>query len=68
MMAHPLTITGGWHSKLEKQALKSRSQNAPSRLIFFLAKGIDEFTLPQHFDSDFHGVTMLSEKNIEVLL
>lgn len=46
LMTRPLTLAGGWHSTLEKIALKSRTPEAPSNIIFFLAKGVNDFKIP----------------------
>lgn len=52
MMSQPITLAGGWQSTLEKEALKLRKQGAPSNIIYFLAKGIQSFKVPQSLRSD----------------
>lgn len=51
-MAQPLTLAGGWHSKIEREALNLRRTGAPSSLIYFLAKGIQTFKLPKRLRGD----------------
>jgi len=52
LMAQQITLAGGWQSTLEKEALKLRKQGAPSNIIYFLAKGIQSFKVPQSLRSD----------------
>jgi predicted Rossmann fold nucleotide-binding protein DprA/Smf involved in DNA uptake len=42
-----VVLAGGWHSRMEKRLLKAAAQVAQSRLIYFLAKGIERFRLLQ---------------------
>ena len=53
VMNLPVTLAGGWHSPLEKKALKSRKLNSQSNIIFYLAKGIDNFAVPKELLIDF---------------
>jgi len=52
LMSMPLTLAGGWLSTLERTALKSRTPSAPSNIIFFLAKGINDYKIPADLRSD----------------
>lgn len=52
LLARPVTLAGGWLSALEKAALKSRTHEAPSNIIFFLAKGINDFMIPADLRGD----------------
>ncbi|HDT12293.1 MAG TPA: hypothetical protein ENO01_01405 [Candidatus Marinimicrobia bacterium] len=47
LMNQTVTIGSGWHSPLEKKALKSRDAEAKSSLIFFLAKGINHYKVDE---------------------
>ena len=47
LMNQSVTIGSGWHSPLEKKALKSRGVEAKSSIIFFLAKGINNFNVDE---------------------
>ncbi len=48
-----IVLAGGWQSAMEKQILKKRLPGDDSKVIFFLAKGIDHFKLPQELEKDF---------------
>ena len=52
LMTRPLTLAGGWHSTLEKTALKARTPGTPSNIIFFLAKGVQDFKIPLYLRED----------------
>lgn len=52
LVTEPLTLAGGWHSRLEKEALKLREPGSASNIIYFLAKGIQNFKLPHFLRSD----------------
>jgi predicted Rossmann fold nucleotide-binding protein DprA/Smf involved in DNA uptake len=52
LMNQAVTIGSGWHSPLEKKALKSRDAEAKSTLIFFLAKGIHHFQVDKNNKDD----------------
>jgi hypothetical protein len=45
-MAGEVVLAGGWHSRMEKRLLKTAVHSPGSRIIYFLAKGIDCFRLP----------------------
>lgn len=53
LLNQSVTIAGGWHSPLEKKALKSRESISQSNIIYYLAKGIDHFTVPVKLSIDF---------------
>jgi hypothetical protein len=42
-----VVLAGGWHSRMEKRLLKAAIQLPESRIIYFLAKGIEHFRLPK---------------------
>lgn len=52
LMSQPVTLAGGWQSPLEKEALALRKAGSDSNLIYFLAKGIQNFKLPPFLRSD----------------
>lgn len=52
LLNRPMTLAGGWQSKMEKEALQLRPAGAPSNLIYFLAKGIQSFKLPKALRQD----------------
>lgn len=52
-MNEKVTLAGGWHSPLEKKAIQERVPKAKSHIIFYLAKGINNFTLPSTLREDF---------------
>ena len=45
-----LTLAGGWQSPLEKNALKYWKPDSDSNIIYFLAKGINSFPIPQYLN------------------
>lgn len=45
-IADECVLAGGWHSRLEKRLLRTAVQSPTSRIVYFLAKGIDRFRLP----------------------
>jgi len=45
-----LTIAGEWQSPLEKNALKYRKPESDSNIEYFLAKGINSFTIPKYLN------------------
>lgn len=53
LLNQSVTIAGGWHSPLEKKALKSRESTSQSNIIYYLAKGINHFTVPVKLSIDF---------------
>ena len=55
LISQPVTVAGGWQSALEKEALKWRKPGSPSNIIYFLAKGIQDFKLPKSLRSDMDG-------------
>ncbi len=59
LMNQPVTIGSGWHSPLEKRALKSRDAEAKSSLIFFLAKGINHFKVDETIKDDIENGKIL---------
>lgn len=42
----PITVAGGWQSAMEKRVLKNYGKESQADIIYFLAKGINRFTLP----------------------
>ena len=42
-----LTIAGEWQSPIEKKAFKYRKPESDFSIIYFLAKGINSFTIPK---------------------
>ena len=59
LMNQPMTVASGWQSPLEKKTLKSRGPNSQSNIIYYLAKGIDQFTLPRGLLGDFKSGKVL---------
>ena len=59
IMSQPITIASGWHSPLEKKALKSRESNSQSNIIFYIAKGIDHFKIDNKLSSDYEAGKIL---------
>jgi len=62
LMSLPLTLAGGWQSTVEKDALKVRGSGSHSNIIYFLAKGIQNFKLPKslRIDLDMGKVLIVS--------
>ena len=52
LMTRPLTLAGGWQSTIEKQALRAREPGRSSNIIYFLAKGTQNFKLPAQLRAD----------------
>lgn len=50
MIEQPITIAGGWQSVMEKRVLKNYHKGCQANLIYFLAKGINNFRIPKHLD------------------
>ncbi len=63
IMGLPIAVAGGWQSTLEKQALKSRTTKMPSGIVYFLAKGINCFTVPKYLKYDFDKNNLLVLSN-----
>lgn len=67
----PVTVAGGWQSALEKRVLKNYGSESKADIIYFLAKGINKFSVPKYLsplmDSDRLLVVspFLDEKRIE---
>lgn len=51
MIKLPITIAGGWQSAMEKRVLKNFDGEGQANIIYFLAKGINRFSLPVHLTS-----------------
>lgn len=49
----PVTVASGWHSTIEKKALELRKPLSASNVIYYLAKGIDQFEIPEKLQADF---------------
>ncbi|MEE9167717.1 MAG: hypothetical protein V3U24_09715 [Candidatus Neomarinimicrobiota bacterium] len=52
LMESPVTLAGGWQSKLEKALLKARRPGSPSNIIYVLAKGIHSFRVSKSLRGD----------------
>ncbi|MCH8010361.1 MAG: hypothetical protein IIA61_00170 [Candidatus Marinimicrobia bacterium] len=52
LMAQQITLAGGWQSSLEKEALNLRKPGSSSNIIYFLAKGIQNFKLSKSMRVD----------------
>lgn len=72
-----ITLISGWHSNVEKRLLESRSPNSLSNIIIFLAKGIENYKLPNYLIKDFknnrilitsfwENVKRISKRNSEI--
>ena len=59
LMKKPITLAGGWHSPLEKNAIQKRTPKSISNIIFYLAKGMQNFTLPDTLQGDFRSGKVL---------
>jgi predicted Rossmann fold nucleotide-binding protein DprA/Smf involved in DNA uptake len=44
----PVTVAGGWQSAMEKRVLKNYGSGSQAGIIYFLAKGINKFHIPEH--------------------
>lgn len=44
----PVTVAGGWQSAMEKRVLKNYGSDSQAGIIYFLAKGINKFHIPEH--------------------
>jgi hypothetical protein len=53
LMNETVTLAGGWHSPLEKRALEAREPASDSNIVFCLAKGMENFSLPETLQNDF---------------
>lgn len=47
----PIVVGGGWQSTMEKRALKNFSKESRAKIIYFLAKGIENFKIPLYLSS-----------------
>jgi predicted Rossmann fold nucleotide-binding protein DprA/Smf involved in DNA uptake len=54
-----ITITGSWHSNVEQRLLKNRKTKSQSKLIMFLAKGIEHYELPEILKDDYDNNKIL---------
>ena len=52
LMSQPLTLAGGWQSSVEKEALRTREPASESNIIYFLAKGIQNFKISKSLRLD----------------
>ncbi|KQC11183.1 MAG: hypothetical protein APR54_02910 [Candidatus Cloacimonas sp. SDB] len=59
IMEKEVTVISGWHSNVEKKLLESRSPNSLSNIVLFLAKGIENYKLPDHLIEDFRNNKIL---------
>jgi len=76
-MEKDATIVSGWHSNVEKKLLESRTPNSSSNIIIFLAKGIENYQLPDYLLDDYYNdkilvasfwenVSRISKRNSEI--
>ena len=59
MMNSKITITGSWQSNVEKRLLINRQPDSQSKLIIFLAKGIEHYKLPRTLQDDYDNNKIL---------
>lgn len=59
VMHHPITFISGWHSSIERKALRMRTLEMPSNIIYFLAQGIDHFKIPAYLQADYENQKLL---------
>ncbi|MEK7399098.1 MAG: hypothetical protein AAB116_19350 [Candidatus Poribacteria bacterium] len=62
MFSLPLILAGGWQSAMEKRMLKNcKIQNASAcpQIIYFLAKGIKNFSLPDYLEKPYNEGNLL---------
>jgi len=59
VMQHPITFISGWHSSIERKALRMRTLEMPSNIIYFLAQGIDHFKIPAYLQADYENQKLL---------
>jgi len=59
VMQHPITFISGWHSSIERKALRMRTLGMPSNIIYFLAQGIDHFKIPAYLQADYENHKLL---------
>lgn len=58
-IASECVLAGGWHSRLEKRLLRTAVLSPTSRILYFLAKGIDRFCLPKMLRPLYSGGRLL---------
>ncbi len=54
-----ITLISGWHSNVEKKILESRTNNLLSKVIIFLAKGIQNYKLPKYLIDEYNNDKIL---------
>ncbi|MDI6751277.1 MAG: hypothetical protein QME07_00220 [bacterium] len=62
MLSLPIVLAGGWQSVMEKRMLKNyKAQNtsACAQIIYFLAKGIKSFSLPDYLEKPYNEGNLL---------
>jgi len=59
VMQLPLTFISGWHSSLERKALRMHTPEMPSNIIYFPAQGIDHFKIPAYLQADYENEKLL---------
>ncbi|MBN2600919.1 MAG: hypothetical protein JXR87_02880 [Candidatus Marinimicrobia bacterium] len=59
IMNHPITLIGGWHSSLERKALRMHTPEMSSNIIYFPAQGIDHFKIPAYLQADYEKQKLL---------
>jgi len=52
-MKIPITLISGWQSSIERKALRMHTAEMPSNIIYFLARGIDHFKIPDYLQEDY---------------
>ncbi len=54
-----LTLISGWHSSLERKALRMHKPEMLSNIIYFIAQGIDHFKIPSYLQDDFDKAKLM---------
>lgn len=54
-----ITLAGGWHSTIEKKAIVLRQPLSSSNIIYYLAKGIHHFQVPDNLQADLNTGKLL---------
>jgi len=61
MLSLPIVLAGGWQSATEKRVLRNYKtlNSRPASIIYFLAKGIRNFTLPAYLEKPYNEGNLL---------